>query len=680
MRNFKISIPLILVVLVTFFTGCKDNSAGPDNDPTTNDPPTADINTNSTNVMTGDLVELDASGSSDPDNDALSFSWVLDTPAGSNTQLSDGTVDQPAFTPDIEGDYTATVTVDDGNNGTDETSVTVTAESSNMVTVDNNISTNTTWTSDKSYRVTRVINVSGVELVIEAGTQIEFEEAAGLYFNGTSKLSINGTSTDSVLLTGVEKTAGYWKGLGFDSGSNRHIITYANIEYGGNASTHSGLDETANIALESNVLELTNSTLSNSGSYGLYIESNGTILPNFSNNTFAENTNASALVPSTTTPYFDSGSVFDDNNESTPSEVLVFDGGNLNDGGTISALDVPYRIIDNNIFKIGSDVTIGPGTVMEFGEASGLYANGNAKLTINGESGNTVLLTGVEKTDGYWKGIGFDSGDSRHTITFTTIEYGGNASTHSGLNEPANIALEDNILELSNSTIRNSGKWGLYVESRNSSLPDFSSNLFSLNTNAPMYIPPSLIFAIDSSSDFTNNDERFILIWNTSTSRGGTVSPLAGDVPYRVERSALLRFNSEVTIDDGVEIEFEEASGVFMQGSSKLVANGTSNDGILFTSAEDNPTKGFWKGVGFDSNNLTHELTHLTIEYAGGGDMTNVNGGGNLRLDSSSNLSLVNCTITDSGTYGIWRDSGTSVITESGTSYARNTNGPQNTP
>ncbi|MDR9417198.1 MAG: hypothetical protein RI564_13005 [Gracilimonas sp.] len=70
----------------------------------------------------------------------------------------------------------------------------------------------------------------------------------------------------------------------------------------------------------------------------------------------------------------------------------------------------------------------------------------------------------------------------------------------------------------------------------------------------------------------------------------------------------------------------------------------------------------------------------MTIEYAGGGDMTNVNGGGNLRLDSSSNLSLTNCTITDSETYGIWRDSDSSVINETGTTYLRNNSGPQNTP
>lgn len=339
-----------------------------------------------------------------------------------------------------------------------------------------------------------------------------------------------------------------------------------------------------------------------------------------------------------------------------------------------------YRVIDV-ISVTGATLTIEPGVVVEFGQADGLYVTGTGKLVVNGQSGNTVLLTGVEKTAGYWKGIGFDSGSNRHVIEHAIIEYGGNtAATHSGLNEAANIAIEDNVLELTNSIIRHSGSWGLYVEIGSSSLPGFSANTFAENTEAPMYVPPSLMFAPDSASDFTNNTERYVLIWNDSTARDGTVLPLAGGVPYRVEQSALLRFNGEVTLADGVEVEFEEASGLFFRSSSKLVAGGTSSDGILLTSAEETPTKGFWKGVGFDSNALTHELTNVTIEFGGGGTMTNVSGGGNLRMDANSNLSLTDVTITDSATYGIWRDADNSNITETNTTYDRNTNGAQNTP
>ena len=682
MHNLSLRFLLIgLVAGLLFLTGCDAGGANEEpDDPMENTDPTASASADETTVTVGTQVMLDASGSSDPDGDNLSFSWSLNAPSGSSVQLSDDTAEQPTFTPDVAGDYTASVTVDDGNNGTDDASVTVTAEAASVVTVDANITTNTTWTSDVTYRVTQVVNVSGAELIIEAGTQVEFTEASGLYVTGSGKLTVNGQSGTPVRLTGVEKTAGFWKGIGFDSGANRHVINHAIIEYGGNASTHSGLNEPANIALEDNVLELTNSTVRHSGAWGLYVEIGNSTLPDFSSNTFAANADGSALLPARLMDDLDSGSTFDDGDDATPSEVFVFDGGNLQNGSTIAPLDVAYRILNSTIIGVSTDLTIGAGTTMEFGEASGLFVTGSGKLTIDGQSGTPVRLTGVEKTAGYWKGIGFDSGANRHVITFAVIEYGGNASTHSGLNEPANIALEDNVLELKNSTIRGSGKWGLYVEIENSTLPDFSANLFTDNTEAPMYIPPSLIFALDSASDFTNNAERYILVWNTSTSRGGTVSPLAGDVPYRVQQSALLRYNSEVTLADGVEMEFEEASGLFFRGSSKLVANGTSSDGVLMTSAEDTPTKGFWKGVGFDGNPLTHDLTYLTIEFAGGGSMTNVNGGGNLRMDSSSNLSLTNCTITDSATYGIWRDATSSSISETSTNYARNNNGPQNTP
>lgn len=79
-----------------------------------NTAPIANAGPNQT-VSKFSMVTLNGSGSSDPDNDFLTYQWTqTQKPSGSQAQLSGVTSAHPTFIPDIAGDYVASLTVSDG--------------------------------------------------------------------------------------------------------------------------------------------------------------------------------------------------------------------------------------------------------------------------------------------------------------------------------------------------------------------------------------------------------------------------------------------------------------------------------------------------------------------------------------------------------------------------------------
>jgi hypothetical protein len=80
-----------------------------------NSAPVAVISANQ-NVLTGALVTLDGSGSTDANRDTLTYNWVLTAkPAGSGATLSVNNSPKPSFTADLPGTYVASLVVSDGS-------------------------------------------------------------------------------------------------------------------------------------------------------------------------------------------------------------------------------------------------------------------------------------------------------------------------------------------------------------------------------------------------------------------------------------------------------------------------------------------------------------------------------------------------------------------------------------
>ncbi len=89
-------------------------------------PPIADAGKLQT-VTPGTTVQLDASASSDPNGDPLTFSWsLLSKPAGSSASLSAASSVNPTFVADTAGTYVAQVTVTDSSSNSSLATVEVT--------------------------------------------------------------------------------------------------------------------------------------------------------------------------------------------------------------------------------------------------------------------------------------------------------------------------------------------------------------------------------------------------------------------------------------------------------------------------------------------------------------------------------------------------------------------------
>jgi hypothetical protein len=94
--------------------------------------------TSSQEVVTGSTVTLDATGSTDANQDVLTYTWTfMSRPSGSLSVLSSDTSAKPTFTADVSGSYILALTVFDGEAYSTPAATTVQATATNVAPVAN---------------------------------------------------------------------------------------------------------------------------------------------------------------------------------------------------------------------------------------------------------------------------------------------------------------------------------------------------------------------------------------------------------------------------------------------------------------------------------------------------------------------------------------------------------------
>lgn len=118
----------------------------------------------------------------------------------------------------------------------------------------------------------------------------------------------------------------------------------------------------------------------------------------------------------------------------------------------------------------------------------------------------------------------------------------------------------------------------------------------------------------------------------------------------RVRQTDILD-NATLTIEPGTTVLME--SGGFLRAYSPLVAVGTVEAPIVFTSASADPVAGDWECIQFSSNSAASQLEHVVFEY-GGAPCGATGAGRAATLDVDVPLrGLSNVSVTDSAGVGI---------------------------
>ncbi|MGY0201438.1 PKD domain-containing protein [Leptothrix sp. BB-3] len=137
-RHITLALQTVIAMVISSLAACGGGGGGGSAGPApTNRPPVA-VAGQGQSVQVAATVQLDGTGSTDPDGDSLTYSWTLTTkPAGSVATLSNATSPRPTFVADLAGTYTANLVVNDGRLNSAVATVTSSVATANVAPVAN---------------------------------------------------------------------------------------------------------------------------------------------------------------------------------------------------------------------------------------------------------------------------------------------------------------------------------------------------------------------------------------------------------------------------------------------------------------------------------------------------------------------------------------------------------------
>lgn len=264
---------------------------------------------------------------------------------------------------------------------------------------------------------------------------------------------------------------------------------------------------------------------------------------------------------------------------------------------------------------IDATVTIMPGAVVKFKEDVGFSITGvNGAIIANGTKTQPIHFTAYSNSPepGYYYGINIDGADNnKNSFTNCIFEYGGG-----WYGSGAVVDIDDTEIEFSDNIIRYTKDVGIIIGG-GSDIRNFNNNTFIECGGYSLEINGNAVRNFGTNNILDTDDKGIVV---TSGASLPEVRWRKLSLPYIVLGTIQVGSETGTTfiIDPGVMLYcgYEFEFGVGTGKKCKVIIEGTETDKITFTSNQENPQKGDWRGFVFSSElDTTSSLKHCVIEY-----------------------------------------------------------------
>jgi hypothetical protein len=550
---------------------------------------------------------------------ASTYFWEFGT-AGTSSDPN------PTFTFPSQGSYEVSLTIfsAEGDSASSSQTLEVGETPASAITDHfGDITQDEVWGPGK-HRIFGFVNILDATVTIEPGAVVVFSERGTLNVgtgDGVTEATLiaNGTASQQILFTADTDTPvkGYWNNINFGSGqSGNSSMEYCTIEYGGADSSYETM-----ISSYGQAISFNNNTVRYSSTTGIRVYENG--FKSFNSNKVTDCGSFVMDIDPSSVHSIGSNNIFEGEQGIQIMNIPL-----TVSSTTWQKQNIPYVI--NGTIRVGSatgtHLTIESGTKLKFNTYGtllvGQYADSLAVLTAEGTASDSIYFLPVKEKNDYdsrWKNLKFGPGAQEgSSIAYARIEHtSGTISTGYG-----GLMLEGAAVAINNTYFLDAGTYGVYCDEEGRFL-SFENNVIHNDGRDGISIHANWVHTIGNTNSIIADHE--ILVQKDIIEHSAVTwkkQPFPYTIYGLIDLGTDNAGGSMLNIEAGSTIAFVQRQSIqlYSYGSEGggIIANGTAEEPITFTSAKDSQQPGDWERISLGSKTKEGTIfNHCIFEYGG---------------------------------------------------------------